>query len=165
MSAILNRDMAVNAVRIAGMAFRGMKHENFLNRNALHIVVLDPSKYFGSCGFFEQAILYEESFGAPREEWERPFDEFARAKAMLSWRTGMDTHLVQQRFPHLYNEGDITFGGGVYRDGIVVGVSGVQWFFDQMFAELTVSACKALSIQRMIDVLASASPYIKQSSI
>ena len=165
MSAILNRDMAVNAVRIAGMAFRGMKHENFLNRNALHIVVLDPSKYFGSCGFFEQAILYEESFGAPREEWERPFDEFARAKAMLSWRTGMDTHLVQQRFPHLYNEGDITFGGGVYRDGIVVGVSGVQWFFDQMFAELTVSACKALSIQRMIDVLASASPYIKKSSI
>jgi len=165
MSAILNRDMAVNAVRIAGMAFRGMKHENFLNRNALHIVVLDPSKYFGSCGFFEQAILYEESFGAPREEWERPFDEFARAKAMLSWRTGMDTHLVQQRFPHLYNEGDITFGGGVYRDGIVVGVSGVQWFFDQMFAELTVSACKALSIQRMIDVQASASPYIKGSSV
>jgi len=164
MSAILNRDMAVNAVRIVGMAFRGMKHENFLNRNELHVVVLDPSKYFGSCQF-EQAVLYEESFGEPREEWERPFDEFARAKAMLSWRTGMDTHLVQQRFPHLYNEGDITFGGGVYRDGIVVGVSGVQWFFDQMFAELTVSACKALSIQRMIDVQASASPYIKGSSV
>src|SRR3989344_5507137 len=162
MIAILDRNMAVNAVRITGIASRGMLHENFLNRNALHVVVLDPSKYFGSCQF-EQAVLYEESFEKSRG-WERPFDEFARDKALISWRTGMDTHLVQQRFPHLYNEGDITFGGGVSRDGIVVGVSGVQWYFDQMFAELTASACKALSTQRMIDVLAGASPYIKKSS-
>ncbi len=155
--------MAENAVRITGMAFTGMKQENFFNRNALHIVVLDPEKRFGR-GFLG-SILYEESFGAPRDQWERPFDEFARAKAMLSWRTGMDSHLVQQRFPHLYDGGDIKFGGGVSRDGIVVGVSGVEWYFDQLFAELTASACKALSIQRMIDVLASASPYIKRSSI
>ena len=163
MGAILDRDMAVNAVRITGMAFRGMLHENFLNRNALHVVVLDPTRRYGP-STFAQAILYEESFGEPREKWEWQFDEFARRKAAVSWRTEMDTHLVQQRFPHLYAEGDIKFGGGVSRDGIVVGVSGVQWYFDQMFAELTASACKALSIQRMIYVLAGASPYIKKSS-
>jgi len=164
MSAILDRDMAKQAVRTVGMAFKGMLEERFLNRNALHVVVLDPTRRYGGPYTFAQAILYEESFGEPCEKWEWQFDEFARAKAMLSWRTGMDTHLVQQRFPHLYAEGDIKFGGGVFRDGIVVGVSGVQWYFDQMFAELTASACKALSIQRMIDALAGASPYIKKSS-
>ena len=128
MSAILDRDMAEKAVRITGMAFTGMLGENFLNRNALHVVVLDPTRCYGS-NTFAQAILYEGSFGESRKKWERPFDEFARAKAMLSWRTGMDTHLVQQRFPHLYAEGDITFGGGVSRDGIVVGVSGRPMVF------------------------------------
>lgn len=163
MGAILDRDMAEKAVRIAGMAFTGMLQENFLNRNALHVVVLDPTKCFGSSSF-EETVLYEKSFGAAREQWVRPFDEFARRKASVSWRTGMDTHLVQQHSPYLYTEGDIKFGGGVYRDGLVVGVSGVQWYFDQLFAELTASACKALSIQRMADELSGESPYIRKRS-
>lgn len=156
--------MAEKAVGVTRMLFAGMLQENFLVRNALHVVVLDPTKHFDPNGFYA-AILYEESFGAPREEWERPFDEIARGKALVSWRDGKNSHLVQQEYPYLYNEGDIKFGGGVSRDGIVVGVSGVQWYFDQMFAEVTVSACKALSIQRMIDVLAdTSSPYIKKLS-
>lgn len=161
MGAILDQNMAEQAVRVTRKLFAGMLQENFLKRNALHVVVLDPTVCFeSSYRFVGVAILYEESFGAPREEWVRPFDEFARRKASVSWRTGMDTYLVQQRFPHLYVEGDIKFGGGVSRDGIVVGVSGVQWYFDQMFAEVTVSVCKALSIQRMADELSSESPYI-----
>lgn len=163
MGAILDRGIAEQAVRIADMTFTGMIQENFFNRNALHVVVLDPTKRYG-LNTFTQAILYEESFGEPREQWERPFDEFAHEKARVAWRTTMDTHLVQQRFPHLYGEGDIKFGGGVSRDGIVVGVSGVQWYFDQMFAELVVSACKALSIQRMADELPGESPYVRERS-
>lgn len=164
MGVILDRSVAEQAVRIADMTFTGMLQENFFNRNALHVVVLDPTRRYDGHNTLLQAILYEESFGEPREQWERPFDDFACKKAYIAWRTGMDTHLVQQRFPHLYGEGNIKFGGGVLRDGIVVGVSGVQWYFDQMFAELVVSACKALSIQRMADELSGESPYIRKRS-
>ena len=65
MGAILNREMAKKAVRIAGMTFTGMFQENFLTRNALHVVVLDPTKHFDPNGFY-RAILYEESFGKSR---------------------------------------------------------------------------------------------------
>lgn len=107
MGAILDRGIAEQAVRIADMTFTGMLQENFFNRNALHVVVLDPTRRYDGHNTLLQAILYEESFGEPRVEWERPFDEFARKKAYVAWRTAMDTHLVQQRFPHLYEGDDI----------------------------------------------------------
>lgn len=72
------------------------------------------------------------------------FLEYATAKARLSSRTGYDTTRVRQDVPHLFRAGDIKWPGGVYREGLAVGFSGVQGEYDEMISEWFISTLRAM---------------------
>ncbi|SHM50586.1 hypothetical protein [Rhizobacter sp. OV335] len=98
----------------------------------LCIVVMDPGLQPGDCSF-DEAVLLEHAIG-DRREWDADYAGFARAKAALSWRLGHDGHAVQSSRAHRLREGDSLLWGGVCLEGITVGVSGAQPWWDEAFA-------------------------------
>lgn len=109
----------------------------------LHIVIMKP----GSCAYtdkFEDAILYEHSIGN-RANWDADYQAFARAKALLHWRTGMDTHTVQTAYPHLLQHGDTHLWGTANVDGILVATSGANLWWDEAFSGIVACCLKALA--------------------
>lgn len=72
------------------------------------------------------------------------FVAYAEAKARVAHRTGVDTTTMRDLMPHLYQPGDIKWPGGVVRDGLAVGFSGVEGEYDQMIAEWFISAVRAI---------------------
>ncbi|OZI81997.1 hypothetical protein [Bordetella genomosp. 6] len=108
----------------AALACRAMGESGFL-----HVVVMDPL----AAGLpFEQAVLYEESFGDTRR-WDADYGAYARRKAALSWRTGLDSHTALAARPHLVAQ-DETVWGSVCVEGIVVAVSGLNPWYDEAMA-------------------------------
>lgn len=109
----------------------------------LYIVIMKPG-FTPDCARFDEAILYEHAIG-DREQWDADYDSFARSKAHLSWRTGLDSHVVQESKPHLLSAGDTVLWGSVVVDGIVVGVSGADPWFDEAFAGAIAMTLRALA--------------------
>lgn len=72
------------------------------------------------------------------------FYEYAAAKARLALRTGVDTTRLRTDMSHLYQPGDIKWPGGIIRDGLAVGFSGVQGEYDEMIGEWFVAAVRAM---------------------
>ena len=107
----------------------------------LHIVVMDPAIGPRDTDF-ENAILLEHSIG--RDEWHADYAMYARAKARLCWRHGMDGATLQACRPHLLQAGETLLWGGAFLDGIVVGVSGAFPWFDEAFAMAIASNLRAL---------------------
>lgn len=107
----------------------------------LHIVIMDPARYPGDCGF-EDAILHEHSL-PDRAAWDADYAAYARDKARLSWRTGRATASLQRSHPHLLRAADTLLGGGAVSDGIVVAVSGANPWFDEAFALCVAALLKA----------------------
>ena len=97
------------------------------------IVVLDPANPAG-----------EPLFVGRVGDDPGPFPEYATAKARLALRTGCDTTRLRDEFPHLYQAGDIKWPGGIVRNGLALGFSGVQGEFDQMICEWFASAVQAI---------------------
>lgn len=98
----------------------------------LYVVILKPGAS-PATGAFSDAILYEHAVG-DTAKWDADYGAFARAKAELSWRTGMDTRLVQQSHPHMLTQGDSLLWGGLMIDDLVVAVSGADPWYDEAFA-------------------------------
>lgn len=73
------------------------------------------------------------------------YPEWAVAKARLAHRVQMDTTSLRHDLAHLYRPGDIKWPGGVWRDGLAVGFSGVEGEYDVMIAEWFISAVKAIA--------------------
>ncbi len=122
----------------------GIKEAMFnkhLNRAHMHVVVLKPGVPFQEDA--DLPILFEKSFGDV-EDWQKwdgkSFKEFAYGKARLSWRTGLSSREVVLTKPHLLLPGDCRLWGSSVYGGVVTGVSGVQPFFDEMFATMTSAA-------------------------
>lgn len=109
----------------------------------LYIVVMRPgfTPYDGS---FSDAILYEHAVG-DTSKWDADYGIFARGKAELSWRTGMDTQLAQQCRPHLLSKGASLLPGGVVLHDLTVAVSGADPWFDEAFAGAIIMAIRALA--------------------
>ena len=145
-SFFLTAKLAMEAVLVVLPAIEAMMETGRAKRRDLQIIVMDPAKPFGSGATFTSAILYEHQLG-DSEAWEHDYYRVARSKAEVSWRTGFPSHLVQQRMPYLYQDGDTRWGGSVVLEGQVVGVSGVQWYWDEMFSYWIAAACRALSIE------------------
>jgi hypothetical protein len=99
----------------------------------LHVVVMNPALTPADASF-EDAILYEASFGRARSTWDADYAGFARAKARLSWRTGMSSRALQLEQPQRLQSGDTTLWGSVAVDGIVVGISGAEAEYDEALA-------------------------------
>jgi hypothetical protein len=104
----------------------------------LYIVIMKPGVTSASSSF-EEAILYEHAIG-DREKWDADYAAFARAKAKVAWKTGLDGHVVQELKPHLLEEDDTVLWGSIVLDDIVVGVSGADPWYDEAFAG-TVALC------------------------
>jgi len=136
------RDTAARAVALVMPMIRAAMRDPRVGESGfLHIVVMDPGARPGTDAP-EDAILYEESVG-DREAWDADYAAYARAKAAISWRTGLDSHTVCEARPHLLRPGDGTVWGSVVLEGIVVGVSGANPWFDEAFAGAIAHAFKA----------------------
>ncbi len=149
-----------------------------INKCAGSVVVLNPAipyepKYQGaidpqgmaSDSFFD-LVLWENPFGDIGRYDIDKYIAIARAKAFVSYLTGLPSHLVQQQFPSLYVPGMTKWGGsavaGVGPMRLIVAFSGVQWHFDQMISEMVVSAIQAVCHEQMRTVMASDEAMILQ---
>ena len=69
------------------------------------------------------------------KDWKYDYRTFALQKAQMARREKMNlTELLEH--PLLLQEGDTIYKGGVYGDGIAVGVSGVSEDVDEEIAEI-----------------------------
>ncbi len=138
-SYFIDRKAAEKAVNLSlPMIHEAMKLKEVGESGFLYIVVMDPLLTPANASF-EEAILYEHAVG-DRSKWDADYAGFAHAKAWVAWRTGFDGHLVQELRPHLLTAKDTVLWGSVVVDGIVVGVSGANPWFDEAFAG-TVAVC------------------------
>jgi hypothetical protein len=113
----------------------------------MHVVVMDPCMAHGDSRF-EDAILYECSLPA-RERWDADYAWYARAKAMVAWRTGRASGELVARAPHYFRQGDTALGGSAVVDGIVVAVSGANPWFDEAFAACVANLLRAVAHERL----------------
>lgn len=107
-------------------------------------------------------ILWEGAIGEQdRSKWPRKYDQFARAKALVSWRTGLPSHVVQRDYPHMYEGGDFKYGGSTIVNGIIVATSGLDWNHDLAVSGMVASACHALTIGAFEKEFAGPDFYIR----
>jgi len=144
-----DEDAARRAVSVAlPMLEHGVRNATVGDSGFLYIVIMDPC-LDPSVSEFEDAILYEHSIG-DRTEWDADYARFARDKAKVCWRTGRDGHAVRHVVPHLLRRDDCGIWGGVAIDGIVVGVSGANPWYDEAFAATIAHCLKAVAKSRAL---------------
>ena len=132
-SCLLGRDAAERAVRMALPMIRTAIDDRSAGESGFfYLVVMKPGSSPASSSF-EDAILYEYAVGE-RERWDADYRGFALAKARIAWRTGIDSHIVQEQRPYLLEAGDTVLWGSVAMDGIVVAASGADAWYDEAFA-------------------------------
>jgi hypothetical protein len=132
-SCLLDREAAARAVDMALPMIRAaIENRSAGESGFFYLVVMRPGSSPGSSSF-EEAILYEHAVG-DRDNWDADYRGFALAKARIAWRTGLDSHIVQEQRPHLLEAGDTVLWGSVAMDGIVVAASGADAWYDEAFA-------------------------------
>lgn len=148
MSALLTRDVVEQAINLCTPSIMYLlETSGFAKRSALTIVVLDPTT---------GDELIKTKFGKlPRAEWTADYAEIALAKAKLAFRLKMSCRAAQQH-PHLLEAGDTKHRGGIYHQGIPVGVSGVQSYLDEMVAMWIAVACEMLCRRTFEEVVTPA---------
>jgi hypothetical protein len=148
-TSLVNETLAQEAVACARPLFdRAVQTQDFGESSAAHVVVMRPGSSPREMSF-EQAILYEESFGdVPR--WDADYAAFARAKARLAWTTQRDSQQARDAAPQLLAAGDTLLGGGVHIDGMTVAVSGMHAWFDEALAASVAWFLRALA-KREVD--------------
>lgn len=141
---LLNETLAQEAVACVRPLFdRAVQTQDFGESGAAHVVVMRPGSSPRECSF-EDAILYEESFGdVPR--WDADYAGFARAKARLAWTAGRDSQQARDAAPQLLSTGDTLLGGGVHIDGMTVAVSGMHAWYDEALAASVAWFLRALA--------------------
>lgn len=122
----------------------------------LYIVVMDPALGPQDCQF-EQAILYEHAVG-DRHAWDADYASYAREKARVCWRTRRNGHELRYLAPHLLRSTEAGVWGGIWHDGIAVGVSGADPWFDEAIGVSIASIFRAIAKQRALQL--SESLYI-----
>jgi hypothetical protein len=161
-SHLLDRATAEAAVRMTlPLIDAAMQRKEVGESGFLYIVVMDPVKTPANAGF-EESILYEHAVG-DRAKWDADYAGFARAKARIAWRTGMDSHAVQALRPYLLVDEDTVLWGSVVLDGIVVGVSGANPWYDEAFAG-TVAMCLRAMAKAGIEAARARNPFLGATS-
>lgn len=130
-SACADAAAAEIALDLAAPLLEGAARNPAINQSGVVYVVLMDPVLTPAVATFEQAILAECSYGLDRSRWDADYAGFARAKARLSWETGLDGHLVQALQPQRLKSGDTALWGSVALDGIVVAVSGCEAAWDE----------------------------------
>jgi hypothetical protein len=155
--AFCDRHTAARAIELARpLLEQAVRTQLFGESGALHVVIMDPGADPGTTAF-EDAILHEASFGE-RERWDWDYAGAARAKARLAWRTGRDGSALHGLAPHLLRRGDTRLEGGVWVDGIAVGVSGAHPWFDEALGSAVAAMLRAIARERAAH---ASGPYLE----
>ncbi len=149
-STLLTKDVAEEAFKSVEKSIRDFLKLERSWRDGFHVVILDPRAKFGDVKF-EDAILFEYSINP--ESWDEDLKTLTRKKAMVAWEHGLDTHIVQQQRPYLYQKGDNKYAGAVVHHGLVVSVAAIQWYFDELFSVWIAASCRALVIEKMEKII------------
>lgn len=141
-SRFLDEDVARAAVLAVAPAIEAqLAAPEVSGRGVLHLVVLDPAR--PCCGpGSEPRVLYEHSIGA-RERWDVDYADYARRKARLAWRHGMDSRRLQLMAPHRLAAGEASLWGSVWLDGLVVAASGAFPIWDECFCLMVAAQLRA----------------------
>lgn len=118
-----------------------LRDEAVSAEHALHVVVMDPASARERVPF-ESAILLERSVGDPAR-WQADYAHYARAKARLAWREGVDSGALVEGAPARLRTGDLLVEGAVCRHGWIVAASGAQPWYDAAFAAMTIELMHA----------------------
>jgi len=146
-SCFADREAARRALDITlPMIDAALRQPGVCGSGVLVIVVLDPALRPGDCPF-EEAVLLEHCIG-DRSRWDADYAGFARAKARLAWHSGVGGSELQHARAHTLRAGDSLLWGGVVLDGIAVGVSGAEAWWDEAFATAIAAALRAIAKER-----------------
>ncbi|NIM41733.1 MAG: hypothetical protein GTN84_11615 [Hydrogenophaga sp.] len=150
-SRFIDEEAARLAVSLARPAIEAALRDAAVSgQHVLHLVVLDPASPPGACRF-EEALLYEQTLGRQdRTTWDADYATYARDKAALSWRHGMDSRRLQLLEPHRLGAEDHLVWGGVCLDGIVVAASGAMPQWDETFSFWVAGALRAIAYERAL---------------
>ena len=156
---LVDAKLAAQAIALAVPTLNALlATEGVSGEGVLHIVVIDPCSEPGTAR--EAVVLHEHSIGNPAT-WGADYAGFARAKAMLAWRLQCDSQRVQDEAPHRLVRGDTLLGGGICRNGLVVGVSGAHPWYDAACAGIVAELIAALAQQRARDLRAAGALAVK----
>jgi hypothetical protein len=140
----IDRHAADMAIKLSLPMFsEAMKMQEVGESGFLYIVIMDPART-PAVSTFEDAILHEHAIG-DRARWDADYAAFARAKARVAWRTGIDGHSVQELRPYLLTAHDTVLWGSVVLEGIVVSVSGAYPWYDEAFAGTLAMCLRAIA--------------------
>lgn len=136
--------LAQQAARAVQPAIEAQLHNEAVSGlGVLHLVVLDPAVSPWTPDAMPRS-LYEHSIG-DRGRWDVDYADYARRKALLSWRHRMDSRRLQLMEPHRLAGEDSLLWGGVYLDGIVVAASGAFPIWDECFSMMLAVQMRALA--------------------
>jgi len=124
---IITEEIANKAIELVSPAIQAAFDTGVANKACFHITI-GVSQSDGT-----YKTLAVKNFG--HDDWQRPYDQIAHAKAVLSARTGKNSREVQLMHPNLLEEQDVMYWGGVISDGIVVAGSGVQPWIDEAISK------------------------------
>jgi hypothetical protein len=85
---------------------------------------------------FGEFILTDHRFGGDTVHYRDEFRHNARAKALLSGRMQMPTGMALASAPFRIRQGDGSYQGGTYFDGVVIGFSGIPAEYDEAMADI-----------------------------
>lgn len=150
-SYLIDRRVAQAAVAMSlPLMTEAMKHKEVGESGFLYVVVMNPALGPAQASF-DDAILYENAALGDRAKWDADYGAFARAKAKVAWKSGRDSHAVQELQPYLLQQGDTVLWGSVVVDGIVVGVSGANPWYDEAFAGTVAMCLRAIAKARVVE--------------
>lgn len=165
----LTKEMAVLAVELARPGIEklltvALQGELLLNKPVIAISIVSVKTNAGGVDVAFSTrfdIGHHEHIIMDDGRWNDKYDRFALAKARLAAREKMDTSVIVNDHPSLLQPGDIKFPGGVYSDGIAVGASGVQGYFDEMIARMVLAICLGLCKHGAAELQKAESPWVK----
>jgi hypothetical protein len=160
MSHFLTYERALQAVRETDSQIQELIGSE--KTDGLHIVIMDPALPMGrrqdQLHDFETAILVEVSYG-DKAQWSHPYDEIARQKAFVTWRTGLSSRTVKENAPWLYIGGDTRYIGSLVENGLIVAASGFEENEDELVCRLVLTACQHLCLAAMSELAPDAPAF------
>lgn len=144
-SFLLTKEKVVLAWKLVKPTITALLDNGLIEHSNVHIVVLDPTMPYAPGVSFQDVVLHQFSYGI----YEVIYEEVARSKAEISWRTGYPSHQVQQMYPYLWKEEDTIWGGSAVQYGLIVACSGLPWEFDWTISNMMIAMIQGLSLNDM----------------
>ena len=115
---------------------RGLK-DGYCGGTYLYLLTLNPCVPYSVGAPLPILFEWYSSDKAAWPDWDgKKFDDFAKAKAMISWQTGKSSKEVALMWPHLLQPGNTSLWGSDVSHGFITAASGVKPNFDEMFSRV-----------------------------